>query len=348
MNFSSIKKTPVLSVIALLLLTAACQSDPKPQNKPDTPPVKKERTKVPRFNRDSAYNFVARQVAFGPRVPNTPAHRQCKDWMADQLRAFGAEVMLQDFKARAYTGTVLEATNVIGRFNPAHPKRVVLAAHWDSRHVADYDPDESKQDQPILGADDGGSGVGVLLEVARLLGQNPIDLGVDIVLFDAEDHGEGQGEDHTTWCLGAQHWAKNPHVGDYKAQFGILLDMVGAKGARFTKEEVSMNYAPNVMNKVWKLAQNMGYGNYFVDDPMRAVIDDHLFVNQLARIPMIDIINRPANTQTGFVAHWHTHRDNMDVIHKGTLRAVGQTVLAVLYRYSDGSFDLMTISRFYL
>ena len=215
---------------------------------------------------------------------------------------------------------------------------MVLAAHWDSRHVADYDPDASRQNEPILGADDGGSGVGILMEIARAIQKNPIDLGVDIVLFDAEDYGESQGEDITTWCLGSQHWSRNPHVAGYRADFGILLDMVGSKGARFTKEEVSRTFAPQVLDKVWKLSQNMGYGNYFVNDNTRQLVDDHLFVNQIARIPMIDIINRPVDTETGFGHYWHTHADDMSVIDKQTLRAVGQTLLAVIYQKSAGRF----------
>ena len=214
----------------------------------------------------------------------------------------------------------------------------MLAAHWDSRPIADYDADESKQKEPILGADDGASGVGILLEVARQLQQNPIDLGVDIIFLDLEDYGESQSEDYTSWCLGAQHWGKNLHRPGYTAKFGILLDMAGAKNARFTKDETSMTFAKPIMDKVWKLGQNMGYGNYFVDVSTKMLIDDHLFINRLTKIPTIDIINRPADSETGFGHYWHTHKDDMSVIDHQTLKAVGQTVLAVLYRESDGTF----------
>jgi len=332
----------ILSAFVVVLLLGACKSDPKPPPTPkdevsDVPIKKKPHAKVPRFQRDSAYAFVEKQVAFGPRVPNTAAHKACRNWMIDKFKSFGATVIADDFKAKGYTGTTFEATNIIAQYNPDHPKRIVLAAHWDTRFIGDYDQDEKRKKDPIPGADDGGSGVGVLLEIARLLGENPIDLGVDIILFDVEDQGEGKGSEYT-WCLGAQHWSKNPHKPGYRAEFGILLDMVGSKGARFTREGGSMEAAPQIVNKVWKLAQNMGYGNYFSMEQTRAVVDDHYFVNRLSKIKMIDIINRPVSTNTGFGHYWHTHDDDMDVIDRSTLRAVGQTVLAVLYRSSDGTF----------
>ena len=323
----------LIFMIATVLFFTQCKSEPKV-----IPPPPIKNVVVPKFEKDSAYQYIARQVAFGPRVPNTSAHQAAKKYLANTLRSFGATVTEQDFIATAYTGTKLKSTNIIASYNPGHARRVVLAAHWDSRHVADYDPDASRQNEPILGADDGGSGVGVLMEIARTIQKNPIDLGVDIVLFDAEDYGESQGEDITTWCLGSQHWSRNPHVAGYRADFGILLDMVGSKGARFTKEEVSRAFAPQVLDKVWKLSQNMGYGNYFVNDNTRQLVDDHLFVNKIAGIPMIDIINRPADTETGFGHYWHTHADDMSVIDKQTLRAVGQTLLAVIYQKSAGRF----------
>lgn len=322
----------ILFFLSALVFTN-CKSDPKP-----LPPVPKKNVKVPKFERDSAYAYIEKQVAFGPRVPNSEGHRQAKAWLVSKFKSFGADVIEQDFTATAYNGDQLNGTNIIAQYNPAHPTRIVLAAHWDTRHIADYDPDESKQDEPILGADDGGSGVGVLLELARVINEHPIDLGIDMVLFDAEDYGEHKGEDIQTWCLGSQYWSNNLHRNNYQPQFGVLLDMVGAKNARFTKEEVSRYFAPDPLNKIWRMAQNMGYGNYFVDDETRQLVDDHYFVNTIAKIPMIDIINRPADTKTGFGHYWHTHDDNMEVIDKQTLRAVGQTLLAVLYQKSAGRF----------
>lgn len=322
------------------VLTIACENETQNDATTDTDTATKPAAvSVPRFDRDSAMVYVQKQTEFGSRIPNSEAHRQTKEWLSAKLADFGATVIEQDFTADLYTGESYEATNIIGQYNPEHSKRVILAAHWDSRFTADHDPNEENHDEPVMGADDGASGVGVLLEIARQLQANPIDLGIDIILFDAEDNGDGSEDgDYRTWCLGSQHWARNFHVSGYEAKFGILLDMVGAKNARFTKDGISMAYAPNIMNKVWKLAQSMGYGAYFVDVPTRELVDDHLFVNQIAKIPMIDIINRPADTETLFVAHWHTTEDTFDKIDPRTLRAVGQVVLATIYRESGGTF----------
>ena len=316
----------------------ACQPDNKQASttpKPATQPAKQ--MKVPKFDKEAAYDFVAAQVAFGPRVPNTEAHQACKEYLVAKLKEFNATVIEQNFKAKAYTGTVLNGTNIIGQFNPTAKKRIVLAAHWDTRHITDNDPDESRRNEPVMGADDGASGVGVLLEVAKQLGQHPIgNLGVDIVFFDAEDYGNSGGEDQDSWALGSQHWSKKPHVNGYRADYGILLDMVGGKNARFPIEGTSAYYAPNVVRKVWKLAQGMGFSDYFSAENVGGVTDDHFFVNKIAKIPMIDIINLPIDTGQTFVKHWHTTNDTMENIDKRTLRAVGQVVLAVLYNEANG------------
>ncbi len=320
---------------ASVLLLSACKSDKSAEKPPAAAPAAE--VSAPRFDRDSAYAFVEKQVSFGPRVPNTAAHVACKDWFVERFKAYGAEVIEQGFQPKAYTGQVLQAVNIIARYNPAASRRIVLAAHWDSRPFADSPLNTERTKDPVLGADDGASGVGVLLEVARQLQSQPLqNIGIDIVLFDAEDYGESGGENEKSWGMGAQHWSRNLHAGAGQFKYGILLDMVGAKGARFARERISMQYAPEVVNKVWKLAQNLGYGNYFVDADGGAVMDDHYFVNTIAGIKMIDIINRPGNTETGFGAYWHTHDDNMDIIDARTLRAVGQVLLELIYLEEGG------------
>lgn len=288
---------------------------------------------VPDFNADSAYQYVKAQVDFGPRVPNTKAHVACGNYLADKLAEFGAKVTNQYVDLTMYDGTVLKARNIIGSYKPDAKKRVALFAHWDSRPWADKDKDESKHHTPILGANDGASGVGVLLEIARQMQKQEPVIGIDIILFDAEDCGapdfyEGEHEE-TYWCLGSQYWSRIPHVPGYNARFGILLDMVGGKGATFYREAYSMKYAKSIVDKVWRKAKETGYASFFINEDGGGVTDDHYFVNQIARIPTIDII--PMDEDYGFGAFWHTVDDTMDVIDKSTLKAVGQTVTGVIY-----------------
>lgn len=326
---------PLYLTLALVFLLTACgddapKTDPVPAAAPTGP---RAQVPVPAFSPDSAYRYVAEQVAFGPRVMNTPAHKATRKYLVSQLKRLGATVEEQNFTATAYDGTQLESTNIIGRFRPEHADRLLLAAHWDTRHVADSEL-ENNPNAIVQGADDGASGVGVLLEIARQLGQSPPDIGIDIVFFDAEDYG-GSG-DAESWGLGSQYYAKN--LKETKARYGVLLDMVGAKDATFAWEGYSKREAKPVLDKVWNLAAGLAFAkDYFPKRDGGAVTDDHFFVMKYAGIPMIDIINHKTDTRSGFVPHWHTGDDNMDKIDRATLRAVGQTVTALVYREGQGS-----------
>ena len=291
---------------------------------------------IPQFNADSAYTFTDKQVAFGPRVTGSEAHKKCVAWYVERFKAYGCTVIEQPFDARLYTGEVKKATNVIAQINPEATHRIFISANFDSRNQAEEDKDPAKKNQPILGADDGASGVGVMIELARVLQKNPVakDLGIDFVLFDAEDLGKNDDETAKSWGLGSQYWSANPHAKLYQPRYGILLDMVGAKNAVFPKEEISQKYAADFQNKIWRIAADAGYGNFFLDQKCRAVIDDHYFVNDIAHIPTVDIINLDISEGGGaykFGAYHHTHDDNMSLIDKTTLKAVGQTVLAVIF-----------------
>jgi glutaminyl-peptide cyclotransferase len=305
---------------------------------PPPPPAPSFKEVGPKFDSENAYNMVAKQVAFGPRVPGTPAHDSCATWLLSQFESYGATVTLQTGNVFAHNGTKrYDIKNIIATINPTATKRILLCAHWDSRAQADQETDPEKQKQPVLGADDGASGVGVLLEVARAINSQALkNIGVDIVLFDVEDQGRSGNNSTQSWCLGAQYWSKTPHVEGYKAEFGILLDMVGARGARFVKEGVSLKHAAMYVDKVWKAAWGRGYRDFFHDVAGKQLIDDHVFINEIRQIPTIDIINSPANSETGFGAYWHTLDDNMDIISKTTLEAVGQTLLQVLYQEEAG------------
>lgn len=329
----------VLAISAILILYMQCNtpSGETTNSGDDTETVQPD-IKVPDFSKDSAFEFVKKQVDFGTRIPGSPGHKACREWLVATFKGYGATVIEQPFDAAVYTGKVLKSVNIIASFNPASQRRILLCAHWDTRHISDHDPDPAQQDKPVLGADDGASGVGVLLEVARQLHQFPTDIGVDLLLLDAEDHGEGgMNGKMESWCLGSQYWSRHPHVPGYKPEFGILLDMVGGSGARFTKEGTSLQYAGEYVDKVWSRASALGYSSYFVNEQTSGIIDDHLFINQITGIRTLDIISRPADSETGFPEHWHTQHDNMSAIDRYTLKAVGQTLLSVLFYEAAGA-----------
>ncbi|MCB0630950.1 MAG: M28 family peptidase [Saprospiraceae bacterium] len=339
-------RSRILLLFSLLFLFACRNDQVTGENTGTGAADNHPEVQVPRFDRDTAYQFVVDQLAFGPRVMNSEGHEAMKKWLVQKMKSYGAEVIEQTFTVPAYTGIALNGTNIIAQYNPGLPNRILLAAHWDTRHIADSPLSTEQRDEPILGADDGASGVAVLMEVARQLNANPIEFGIDIIFFDAEDYGfskeeyasqQEQNESVMSYALGAQHWSRNKHTNE-RYQYGILLDMVGAKNAYFPKEGYSMEYAGNVVDKIWKLARSMAYSNYFADVQGGGVTDDHFFVNNIARIPMIDIINLPPDSQNrGFANHWHTHNDDIDVIDRRTLRVVGQVMLAVLYREYNGT-----------
>ena len=290
---------------------------------------------VPQFLADSAYLYTKVQVDFGPRVPNTIAHDKCADFLVNKLKQFGAEVTEQKADLTAFDGTVLKSNNIIGSYNIKAEARILLVSHWDSRPWADHDPIPANRKKPVLAANDGASGVGILLEMARLIGKNNPTIGVDILFIDSEDYGQpedsnGQSSENS-WCLGTQYWAKNPTVPGYTARFGILLDMVGAHQATFYREQASDYYAQSVVTKVWSQAESLGFGNYFVNQKGGAITDDHLYINQIAGIPSIDIIQYDPNSGTGFGSYWHTTHDTMENIDKATLNAVGTTLMHVVY-----------------
>lgn len=319
-------------IFIIALFASALSSCHKAENKQSTPIVINAAT--PTFMADSAYQFVKNQVDFGPRVPNTAAHDACAKYLVDELKRFGAETIEQRADLKAFDGTILKSVNIIGSYNPQAKTRVLLFAHWDSRPWSDHDPIVENRTKPVLGANDGASGVGVLLEMARLFNIQKPEIGVDILFFDAEDYGAPesfQGDAEDSWCLGSQYWSKNPHIKGYTAKYGILLDMVGAPDATFYKEQISMYYAAHVVNKVWSVAEQAGFGQYFRDEQIGGITDDHLYVNKIIGIPSIDIIHYNQDSSQGFGHFWHTINDTMENIDKNTLNAVGSTVMKAVY-----------------
>ncbi len=335
LSSSSLHPFTVKLTFVFALCFTSCTNNNKPSqadNKPSQPA--KAAIAVPEFNADSAYAFVKGQVDFGPRVPGTDAHARCAEYLKNKLMGFGMQTQVQTETIRTFDGKKFRLKNIIAEYNPQAAKRILLLAHWDTRPWADQD--SVRKTEPFDGANDGGSGVAVLLEVARQLQNSKLPIGIDIFFADLEDY--GQEEDDTrfprqenTWCLGSQYWARNPHKAGYFAQYGILLDMVGGVNPVFPKEGTGMYFAGDVVNKVWNIAHDMGYSQYFTNDLGPQTTDDHLYVNQLANIKCIDIVHYEIQRHN-YPSYHHTHGDNMTIIDKNTLQMVGRVVLNVIFR----------------
>lgn len=315
-----------ISITSFLFFS--CEKKVEPE-KPKVLYQLKEGNPIPDFSSESAYNYVEAQVKFGPRSPNSTAHKEAKKYFEVELRKYCDELIMQHFTYTGYDNEKLELTNFIAKFNPSAKNRIVLCAHWDSRPRAERDKDESKRNLPIIGANDGGSGCGVLLEIASVLKNKKLNYGVDIVLFDGEDY--GKESDLNNFCLGSKYFTATLPA-DYKPLFGILLDLVGDKEAVFYKEQYSVKYAGDIVSLVWGVAKKIG-ANQFSDLHGNAVYDDHVPMNQAA-IRTIDIIDMDlvggddANERRNY---WHSHRDDMSNISKETLQQVGDVLINLLY-----------------
>lgn len=332
------KKSKIMIALLIVALIAGAAFNFLPSNKAEvseTEEIEKVLPVGPDFNADSAYIYLQEQCNFGPRTMNSTAHDKCEKWIIQKFEQYGCKVTTQKATLNGYDGTPLRSTNIMASYNPKATTRIMFCAHWDCRPWADNDPDSTNWHKPIVAANDAASGVGVMIELARILKGSGLELGVDFICFDAEDYGTPQwfeGEDPgDTWALGAQYFANNLPEG-YAPRYGILLDMVGGVGAKFYREGMSMQYAPAIVKKVWNAARQVGYGSYFPKDDGGMITDDHIPVNQTANIPCIDVIPYyPDCAQSSFGPTWHTIADNMDNIDKNTLKAVGQTMVQVLF-----------------
>ena len=332
------KKSKIMIALLIVALIAGAAFNFLPSNKAEvseTEEIEKVQPVGPDFNADSAYIYLQEQCNFGPRTMNSVAHDKCEKWIIQKFEQYGCKVTTQKATLNGYDGTPLRSTNIMASYNPKATTRIMFCAHWDCRPWADNDPDSTNWHKPIVAANDAASGGGGMIELARILKGSSLELGVDFICFDAEDYGTPQwfeGEDPgDTWALGAQYFANNLPEG-YAPRYGILLDMVGGVGAKFYREGMSMQYAPAIVKKVWNAARQVGYGSYFPKDDGGMITDDHIPVNQTANIPCIDVIPYyPDCAQSSFGPTWHTIADNMDNIDKNTLKAVGQTMVQVLF-----------------
>jgi len=325
-------KSNLVLFCALILALVACNTGTKNEtNKSNNNETKAQ--PAPIFNADSSFDYVKAQTDFGPRIPNSKAQAKCADWLGSTMKKFTDTVIVQSFQTRGFDGKTLNGKNIISSFNPSKGNRIMLCSHWDSRPFADQD--SVRKNEPIDGANDGASGVGILIEIARQLSIAKPDLGVDIIFFDIEDYGQPENSGYPdmddSYCLGSQYWSQHLHTPNYFARYGILLDMAGATNATFTQEGTSMRYAENETGMVWKTAGDLGYGSYFLTEKTNPIVDDHYYINQMVQIKCIDIIHYDYNTPSHFWKHWHTHGDTIDKIDKNSLKAVGQTLLQVLF-----------------
>ncbi len=320
--------------------TAACSSKGSATTADSDSVAQATLPEAPTANADSVYAYVEAQTSSGPRTPGSAAHARCVEMLKSRLVAAGAEVSVDAGSGTLADGTSIRFENIFGRFGDAFRRRVLLLAHYDTRPWADEDPDPANHNTPIDGANDGASGVAVLLEVARHIAAKDPGIGVDILFTDAEDSGMSapEGSDEATlmryensWCIGTQHWVRNIPYDIAKGEmpaYAILVDMVGASGAVFAKEYFSMRSAPQVVSKVWDAAARRGYGEMFVQKRGGAINDDHIHIIG-AGIPAIDIID--AGRPGGFTPTWHTLADNIANIDRTTLQAVAQVLLDVIY-----------------
>ncbi len=318
----SLKKKLIVITLFSLLVTA-CKSDPDFR-------FSDQGRFVPAFSAERAFHYIEDQVNFGPRVPNTEAHREAIQYFNRHFRetAGNRSVYVQSFQEVVY-GDTLNLYNLVASFAPEKSDRILLAAHWDSRPRGEED--SLNPDLPIPGADDGGSGVGVLMEFANIFAEYDLPIGVDIILFDGEDYGEEGDLDH--YFLGSRHWGNNPPVPGYSPRFGILLDMVGGVNATFPKEGYSMRFAPRLVDEIWSIAHEFGHSGLFINERGGMIADDHIIVEQLTGIPMINIIHHRVSPtgEVRFPPYWHTQNDNMDIIDKDVLQAVGDVILELIY-----------------
>ena len=327
------KRILLLTAAASLLLFFACKGntgDSDTSDYPSAPSTDYTKVAIPEFSADSAYAYVEKQLSFGNRIPGSKGWERCAEWLTAQMSRFCDTVIVQDFRAVLWAGSAVPGKNIIAQLNPQAERRILLAAHWDSRKWADHDPSVDNHMKPVPGANDGASGVAALMEMARIMGTMPPSVGVDFIFFDVEDQGTNGGN-YRDWCLGSQHWASHRHNPNaaYAYIYGVLFDMVGTHNPRFTKEGYSYHNARQLTDKLWSAAASLGYSNIFVNQVTDDILDDHYFVSNDAGIHMVDIVQNDGDKS--FFEHWHTVSDDINSINKEALGIVATVTLKTLY-----------------
>ncbi len=310
--------------LCMVGLLACSNKQPKESERPPQVSPSKAIESVPQFSGTAAFDYLLAQTKFGPRNPGSAGHANCLNYLVSELQGLADAVNQQEFYHTGYRGEQIRMTNIIASFNLEAKHRILLTAHWDTRPFADQDTDPKKRQQPLLGANDGASGVAVLLQLARIMKENQPPNGVDVVLFDGEDF--ARGSDFDNFLLGSKYFAKNKAPG-FNPTFGILLDMIGDSQLEIRKEKNSMRYASDVVQYVWSTAEKLGVRE-FVNTEGPDVYDDHVPLNE-AGIKTINLIDFHYPDQSN--RFWHTTEDTPDKCSPASLEAVGTVLTHLIY-----------------
>ena len=284
---------------------------------------------VPRFDEDHAFSYLVAQCDFGPRNPGSDGYYACLDYLITELDQSANEIILQDFSYQEQRyNKRYNLENIVARYNPDSEFQTIISAHWDTRPWADQEDLRQDRDQPIIGANDGASGVAILLELAKIMGENPPPIGVNLVFFDGEDLGV-PGE-NSTYCQGSRFFAKNLPIP--RPDEAINLDMVGDKQLVLPIERYSLEYHPKLVRHLWDRAKDMGL-DAFIGRVDYAIYDDHIPLNEIAGIPSIDIIDfKYPNSYANF---WHTLNDIPENCSEESLGQVGALMVDYIYNREE-------------
>ena len=274
-----------------------------------------------KFDGEAALRYAKAQVDFGPRVPGTPAAQRAGDWIIEQMRARADTVIVQSWTHVTQDGKQLPMRNIIARYKPSATDRVLYVTHWDSRPVSDQEENLGLRQMPVPGANDGASGVGLFVALGDALKKTPPTSGVDLLFVDGEDWGEFDDK-LADVLIGATYFSRNPPDSGYRPIFGVLWDMIGDKDLRLLKEGYSVQGAPEVVERVWKTAAELGHDDVFVNEEMGGITDDHVPLLR-AGLRVIDVID---------IEYPHHHRttDTIDKISARSLSIVGEVAEALL------------------
>ena len=305
----SSRRATVLALLATLTTAAACGDRPKTD-----------------FDGKAALGHIRTQLAFGPRIPGSEGARKTGDWIVAQMKPLVDTVVEQRWTHVTAKGDTLPLRNILARIRPNEKQRVLYVTHWDTRPVADSDPDPGKRREPVMGANDGASGPAMFIEIARVLKKTPPQFGVDFLFVDGEDYGDF-GTD-TDVLLGSKYFADHLPEADYRPLFGVLWDMIADADLRLPEEANSVQAAPEVVARVWGVADDLGYDKYFPQEPGYAVTDDHvpLLKKGLRVIDVVDIdyVSQQNN-------YHHTTMDTIDKVSSKSLQVVGDVAVSLVW-----------------